>query len=39
MLKKAVVAFFNGEKQKARFLLFFVFCRVEATPQKTAPPP
>jgi len=31
MLKKTVLAFFNDEKQKARFLLFFVFRLVEAT--------
>jgi hypothetical protein len=32
MLKKVVVAFFNGGKQKARFLLSFVFRGVETTP-------
>jgi hypothetical protein len=31
-LKKPVLAFFNGEKQKARFLLSFVFRGVETTP-------
>jgi hypothetical protein len=32
MSKKAVLAFFNGGKQKARFLLSFVFRGVETTP-------
>jgi hypothetical protein len=32
MLKKAVVAVFNGGKQKARFLLYFVSRGVETTP-------
>jgi hypothetical protein len=32
MSKKAVLAFFNGARQKARFLPVFVFRGVEATP-------
>jgi hypothetical protein len=32
MLKKPVLAFFNGGKQKARFLFSFVFRGAEATP-------